>query len=149
VTIAIWARPPVPLALFCAVVRVDRGSIVTHCRGRWEQSERDEIRWRAPKGQRCGGCAAEVDRLAMIGANQTTAANRSPREKFKIGDRVKLSDEYVASLRAGGRRWAAHRAGRVVGFSSSRVRVIRDGFHSGSDWDPVHWETVADALEAP
>lgn len=51
----VWSRPPIVGALFCAVVRVD-SSVHTLCRGRWQPSELDAIRWEPPAGQRCGAC---------------------------------------------------------------------------------------------
>lgn len=56
-----WARPA-DVWPFCAVARVAE-SVETLCRGRWQPSVTDEIRWFAPSpGQRCGACwkAAEA-----------------------------------------------------------------------------------------
>lgn len=68
----IWARSAQALLCtpFCAVREVG-ASIVTYCRGRWEPSDGEEIRWSVPEEQRCARCVL-VLALAEIGTERDT-----------------------------------------------------------------------------
>lgn len=64
-------------------------------------------------------------------------------ERFKIGDRVRLTDACVGRLSRGASdRWAQHRTGYIVAFCRDPylVKLVRDGFRTGSRWNVSNLE---------